>query len=127
MASQLDRFLELTAQFIHHKNGESLKAMFVVDFDHINENQRRSYEGLNKELLEKYPEGRDGTLEERCSKAFAKGTPDGQWNSFTSLMVVYLRFVREYLTYSLRDKLFKVKDIAKYVDSAAFMFQNLGN
>ena len=125
MGSQLDRFLGLTAQFVQQKNGSLLRALFVVDFDSIDESQQQSYRGLNQELVEKYSGSGDSALEALCKKALAKGSPQDQWISFTSLVVNYLRFVRGYLTYSLRDKLFKVKDIAKYVD-VELTAQNFG-
>lgn len=125
MSSQLENFLRLAAQAVSQKDGDLLKSLFVVDFDSIDGGQRQSYQELNRELSQTYSNGKDGALEELCRQALVKATAQDPWNSLTSLLVTYFRFVGDYLTYSLRDKLFKIKDIAKYVEPVMVPAQHL--
>ncbi|KAF2807743.1 uncharacterized protein BDZ99DRAFT_522363 [Mytilinidion resinicola] len=89
----LDKFLGEVDRIVRDKNGVELQAFLVIEppFNSL-------YEAMIAEMRKIYPKGKEGALEQRCSRMLKEAGEDAEgatWTIFVKFMANYLSFIRD--------------------------------
>lgn len=113
--SRLDAHLQQILNCIQQKDGNRLKLFFVLDLDNVQPEYREAYNQLYQDLNNTYPTSKNAALSTKVKQFMPSDALGSFHTSFTDSIVLYLRYLRDYLSNDNLTKAESIERLVKYV------------